>query len=141
MNRVEKALAIGRKFVADESSVMSYGLGASVDFSAFTDPKFGTAGKRVIPAGTVVELSAVTGKVVAYDGTGQAYLTAADALEQTEQGGSWGTVGLIVGGVIYENLLPDADGSGNLTNAQKTGLGANFVFQDHPTSGVLSPLS
>jgi hypothetical protein len=140
MSRTTKTIRIGRKFVADEMSVMLYGIGVSVDFSTFTDPKYGVSGSKLVPAGTVVELLA-NGMAKLYDGTGQAYLTAADALEAEEQGGSNGTVGLIVGGVIYENLLPEADVSGNLTNAQKTGLGSNFVFQKHPTTGVLGPLS
>lgn len=142
MSRTTKALALGRKFVADEASVMRYGIGVSLDFSTFTDnAKYGANGSKVVPAGTVVEILA-NGKAKLYDGLGQAYLTAADCLEREEQGGSNGTVGLIVGGVIYENLLPDADaGTGLLTNAQKTGLGGNFVFQKHPATGTLSPLS
>jgi hypothetical protein len=141
MPRTSKALDLGRKFVADEGSIMQYGLGVSLDFATFTDPKFGTSGKKVIPAGTIVELNA-GGQAVVYDGTGQAYLTAAIGLEQEEQGGSYGTVGLIVGGVIFENLLPDANPStGNITAPQKTGLGVNFVFQKHPANGVLGALT
>lgn len=139
MPRKETLIATGRRFVADENTVRRYGLGASVLWTAFTDAKYGTTPNRVIKAGTAVEVNGA-GLIIPATGNAstRAYLTAADALEREEQGGAQGQVGLIVAAQVYENLLPDADGSGNLAAGVKTALAANGVtFQKYPTTGFV----
>lgn len=141
MPRTETLIAVGRRFVADENSVKRYGLGASILWSAFSDPKFGTSGTRVVKAGTAVELNG-SGLIIPATGgaSTRAYLTAADALEREEQGGAHGQVGLFVSAQVYENLLFDADsGTGNLAAGVKTALTLNgFTFQKYPTGFVPS---
>lgn len=133
--RTTRNFSLGRKFIADEATKMHYGLGVSVDFAAFTDARYGQAGARIIPAGTVVGLNAQgLATVPAADAApGSLYLLASDALERTEQGGSNGQVGLISGAQVYTNFLPDADeGTGELPAALIAGLGPTFRFQRHP---------
>lgn len=48
-------------FVAARDSMETFGTGVQLDFSKFTDAKYGTAGTRKIPTGTIIELVADVG--------------------------------------------------------------------------------
>jgi hypothetical protein len=96
----------------------------------------GGVGKRAIKAGTVMaELS--SGKVVPRaDRPGSETsigLLTTEALEDSQAAGLSG-YGLIVGGVVYENLLPEASGTPATINAtyktelQTAGVGTGFAF-------------
>lgn len=96
-------------------------------------------GKRLIPAGTVMaELT--SGKVVpraARPGSETAIgLLATDAAEGDTSAAMSGH-GVLIGGVIYENLLPEASGSPatidatHKTELQATGVGTGFSFQQY----------
>lgn len=96
-------------------------------------------GKRLIPAGTVMaELT--SGKVVpraARPGSETAIgLLATDAAEGDPSAAMSGH-GVLIGGVIYENLLPEASGSPATIDAtyktemQAAGVGTGFSFQQY----------
>jgi hypothetical protein len=138
MSRTPSPLRATIKFVADEKTAQRLALGASIDWTTFTDAKFGMAGTRFVPAGTVVEIGA--NGLAPADGTGAAYLTAGDLVENpTFKIGGDNSTGLYAGGVFFENFLPDADTiTGLLPDALKTELGAKFTFQQHPTRFIPS---
>jgi hypothetical protein len=127
----------GIKFVADESSTSLLASGATIDLTSFTDAKYGAAGSRYIPAGTVVSI--VAGLAVTYTGTGQGYVMASDIVENPLfYRGSDYTTGLYVGGVFFEDRMPDSSGSpAVLSSAIKTGLGSKFFFQSSPGALVV----
>lgn len=123
-----KTYSLGVPFVADEQSVERIALGGTIKWSAFTDAIFGSAGTRVIPAGTPVkrdtdkQLIPVLGTTTDTSG---AYLTASDVVENPQiRRGSDRTTGLYAGGVYYDDKLPQT-----LTAAQKTALGLKFTWQ------------
>lgn len=132
MNRTSNILGVPA-FIADPHSVTLFGTGAQLDFTTFTDAtKFGVAGKRKIPAGTVVELNA-SGVAVFPTGTANTptYLLRSDAEEDSRVAARSG-FGLMTGGNVYETLLPDATGNPRvLTPAFKTALGPRFHFQSY----------
>lgn len=129
--------------VADPDSIALYGGGASLDFSLFTDPSYGHASYgdstyKLIPAGTVVTIDEATRTVAPFVHADADPLPAAGTLLVLAQSvsdnpytaiGSTGKVGLITGGNLYEDQMPQADGSGNLSAAIKAGLGQRFHFQ------------
>ncbi|MFB9991231.1 hypothetical protein ACFFLM_04440 [Deinococcus oregonensis] len=124
-----QTFGLGVRFTADENSLERLALGGTVKWSAFTDAAFGTAGQRVIPAGTVVkrdvdkQLIPVPGNTS--DAAGTAFLTASDIVENPAiKRGSDKTTGLYAGGVYYDDRLPQT-----LTAGQKTALGPKFTFQ------------
>ena len=122
--------SVGIRVIADEDSIMLLGLGATVDWASFTDPKFGTAGRRFIPAGTAVAITA--GKIVVTDGIKTTYLMMSDVVESPLFfRGSDDTSGLIAGGVIWEDRLPDST-AGLLPAGTKTAMGTNFVLTQSP---------
>jgi hypothetical protein len=116
-------------FIADLHSITLWGTGAQIDWTAFTDAKYGTAGKRKVPAGTVIEFNGA-GKMIP-GASGPCYLTRTD-IEEDSRVAALSGYGVITGGNVYETLLPDASGSPRvLTSGQKTALGARFVFQPY----------
>lgn len=119
-------------FVADRDTAITYGTGIQLDFSKFIDAKYGEAGKRVIPAGTVIEPTSEAGKpallcVPAAATAGKPALILKETVEE-ELAGTTGH-GAWAGGAFYEALLPEASGSPRvLSAAHKTQLGARFAF-------------
>lgn len=113
-------------WIADYNSLAFYGAGAPVNFAAFTDAKYGTAGKRRIPSGTVVHLT--NGKIEPGAGTAnETYILFADVAEDVAALGVSGH-GIVTGGNVREAFLPDA-AAGVLPAALKTALGVRFHFQ------------
>jgi hypothetical protein len=135
MTRTSKTYTIGVKFTADERSLQRLGLGGTVKFAAFTDAAFGSAGSRMIPAGTCVKRDTDNTLIPAADGAaGSAFLMASDVVENAAVlRGSDATTGLYAGGVFYEDKLPQS-----LTAAQKTALGPKFTFQKGQGSLIIS---
>ena len=131
LGRTLATYSVGVKFVADEASTMLLAIGGTIDWTSFTDAtKFGVAGKRFIPAGTAVAITA--GKVVATDSIKATYLMASDVLEiPLFYRGSDDTTGLYAGGIFFEDRLPDSV-AGVLTAGMKTAMGSNFVFLQSP---------
>ena len=121
---------LGVQFTADENSLERLALGAAVNLDKFTYPKFTVDGKKVIPAGTVVTRD-TDNRVIPAKGTesaGAAFLTASDVVDGDIKRGSDKTTGLYVGGVFYEDRLPDAQ-AGALAAGLKTALGPKFTLQ------------
>lgn len=140
--RTYTTYSLGVKFTADEASLQRLALGGTVKLAAFTDPKYGVAGQRTIPAGTAVkrdtDLTLIPATIT--DPAGTAFLMASDVIENPLPGASRGsdlTTGLYAGGVIYEDKLPDAT-AGVLAAGLKTALGTNFIFQKSQGSLVVS---
>lgn len=119
-------------FIADPKSINLWGSGAQVNWALFTDTtKFGVAGVRKIPAGTVVAIGA-TGLIVpaAADGSNAPFFLMRTDAEEDSRVAALSGYGVITAGNVYETLLPDASGSPRvLTANQKTGLGPRFVLQ------------
>ncbi|AZI41866.1 hypothetical protein EHF33_03120 [Deinococcus psychrotolerans] len=135
MSRTVTTYGLGVKFTADEQSLQRIAMGGTIKLASFTDAKFGTAGNRVIPAGTVVIRDTDKSLIPAAgtEAAGKAFLMASDIVEAPVPGTSRGsdlTTGLYAGGVIYEDQLPDATGTPKVLSAGlKTALGSNFIFQ------------
>lgn len=106
--RGEKSTMSMPHWVADYHSLTLHGTGAPINWAAWTDPKYGTAGRRVVPSGTVVSLSA--GKIVPADGSLDTLLLMTDAREGSS-GDSISGYGLVVSGNVYEAQLPDSTGA------------------------------
>lgn len=142
MTRVTKTYTIGVKFTADEMSLARLALGGTVNPAKFTAAKFGTAGNRIIPAGTVVVRDTDNRLIPAAgtEGIGKAFIMASDVVENTAvQRGSDLTTGLYAGGVFYEDKMPDAAGTPAVLTAElKTALGPKFTFQKSQGSLVFS---
>lgn len=134
-------LSVARKFVADERTAQSYGLGASVNFTGFTDAKYLLEdGSKLIPAGTIVAIDTASGQIVppvttAGSESKEVYVLKADAWSRNLQGGSKGHVGLFTDAGLYENFLPDAV-NGALPAALRTLVLKRFTLQAHPTGFV-----
>ncbi len=122
-------------FVADRNSMDVFGTGVQIDWAAFTDAKYGTAGTRRIPAGTVIEPigNSTTGIYLCGPAAGTAgkpqLILKTDA-EEDARGMAASGYGAYVGGVVYENLLPDASGNPRtLANATvRAALANKFTF-------------
>lgn len=110
-------------FVADPASMDHHGSGVIVNFAAFTDASYGTAGSRVIPAGTVGELDATSGEFVPHT-TGRPLLLATDAVEGSRVAALSG-YGAYTGGNVYVDLLPAA------TQAKAAALAPHFYLQTY----------
>lgn len=111
-------------FVADPHSMDQLGTGAQVDFTAFTDAAFGTAGTKVIPAGTRVEINATSKKLVPLT-TGRPMLLITDAVENSRVAPLSG-YGAYTGGNVYKELLP-----GTVSGAEATALAPYFLLQTY----------
>ncbi|WP_161883856.1 hypothetical protein [Deinococcus alpinitundrae] len=144
MSRTVTTYGLGVKFTADEQSLQRIALGGTVKLASFTDAKFGTAGSRVIPAGTIVTRDTDKTLIPAAgtEAAGKAFLMASDVVENPLPGtgrGSDLTTGLYAGGVIYEDQLPDATGTPKvLSSGLKTALGTNFIYQASQGSLVVT---
>jgi len=123
-------------FVADRASMDTYGTGIQLDFSKFTDAKYGAAGKRIIPAGTVVSPTKEAGKpaLLCGPGTGTAgdlhLILKTDAEEDSTVDALTG-YGAYSGGVVYETLLPDATGTPRVLPAGIRGQLGRFTFMTY----------
>lgn len=95
-------------WIADYHSLDFHGAGAPMNWDAFTDAKYGQAGRKVIPSGTAVSL--VNGKIVPADGTADTLLLFSNA-NQANPSDSPSGYGLVVRGNVYESQLPDATGT------------------------------
>lgn len=114
------------------------------DTESLADQTGSSDGKR-IPQGTVMARSNDNGLLiprrdgVVGDGETSIGFLVSDADEKS-QTDSLSGYGIVVGGTpIYENLLPDADGSGNLSATYKTELKNdvyNFIYLDWEDSRV-----
>lgn len=121
---------LGIKFTADETGMQRVPLGGRIKFAAFTDAAFGTAGQRVIPAGTPVKRDTDNTLIpaTATDAAGTAYLTATTVVENPDiLRGSSQTTGLYCGGPVYEARIVGAS-AGTLAAGLKTALGPNFIY-------------
>lgn len=135
MNR--KTFTLGMPaFIADLHSITLWGTGAQIDWTAWTDAKYGAAGKRKVPAGTVIAFGA-SGKIVPPTvnagavTNGPCYVLRTD-IEEDSPVASLSGYGVITGGNLYETLLPDASGTPRTLAAElKTALGARFVLQPY----------
>ena len=128
--RNTQTYTIGVRFVADEESTMMMAVGATIDWNSFTDPKYGTSGRRFIPAGTAVVITA--GKAVVTDNIKPTYLMASDVVETPLfYRGSDDTTGLYAGGIFFSDRLPDSV-AGVLPAATVTAMGVNFVLVQSP---------
>ena len=94
-----------------------------VDFAAFTGAEYGTPGRRVIPAGTVGQLDATSGRFVPHT-TGRPLLLATDAVENSRVAPLSG-YGAYTGGNVYADLLPAA------TQAKAAALAPYFYLQTY----------
>lgn len=133
------AYTLGVPFTADENSLERIALGGTVNLDKFTDARYGTAGSKVIPAGTLV-IRDTDNRLIPFTGTptaGNVFIMASDVVEGTINRNARLTTGLYAGGVFYEDKLPDAT-AGTLTAAMKTGLGPKFTFQKSQGSLVIT---
>ncbi|WP_295818884.1 hypothetical protein [uncultured Deinococcus sp.] len=124
-------------FVADRATMNTFGTGVQIDFSKFTDAKYGVAGKRRVPAGTVIEPVTDVGAPAYLCGPASgtagklALLLKTDAEEDSKVDALTG-YGAYAAGVVYETLLPDASGAPRvLSAALKTQLGARWTFMKY----------
>lgn len=121
-------------FVADRGSMETFGTGIQLDFTKFTDAKYGTAGKRIIPAGTIIEPTGEAGKPAYLCGpasgtAGKLALILKYNAEEDSTADALTGYGAYSGGVVYETLLPEASGNPRtLSAALKTQLGGFFRF-------------
>lgn len=132
-----RTYSIGVRFTADENSLQRIAMGGTVKMAAFTDASFGTAGQRIIPAGTLVKRDADKTLIpaVGNEAAGTVYITASDVVENPDLGrGSDLTTGLYAGGVFYEDKLP----GGVPAAGFKTALGPKFTFQSAQGSLVVT---
>jgi len=95
-------------WIADYESLSYHGAGAPMNWAAWTDAKYGAAGRRVIPSGTAISI--VSGKIVPATGATETLILVSNALENSPSDSISG-YGVVVGGVIYEAQLPDATGT------------------------------
>lgn len=104
------------------------------DSEAFAD-KTGDSDKRLIPAGTIMSRLSdgyLIPRSITDASEPATEVLRSDAVEDSKAASKtgWGT---IVGGILYENLCPDADGSGDVSSTYKTELntaGCTFQFTD-----------
>jgi hypothetical protein len=139
MNRTNLGNSVKPGFIVDYHS-MDQGVGGQISWEDVPDSYKDAAGFKSIPAGKVmgvVPSGVKAGKLVPHDsaligGANPAAtefaLLASGAYENSKVAAISG-YGTIVGGVIYENLLPDSSGNPKvLAPALKTGLGNSGKF-------------
>ena len=116
-------------FVADPAS-LRYDTGRQIDWDNVP------AGTDTLPPGTLVTMpDDGTKSVPAVDGTGAGFLQT-HAHRPGTAGGLADALtgyGVLIGGHLYENLLPDAV-AGELPAAAKAALGPLFTFQTYRDS-------
>ncbi len=120
-------------FIADPGSI-TRNSGRQIDWANVADSYKNADGKKVLPAGTVIGELLGGGKisprvVTTNPATGILESTAVEGDVSASRSGH----GVIVGGVLYENRLPDASGDPKkLAAAVKTELnaaGTGFAFE------------
>lgn len=109
-------------WVADPNSVDRHGAGAQINWAAFTNARYGTAGRRRIPSGEPVSWNA-NGELIPSDGTTDTGLLTTDAHEDSPVAALTG-YGVVVAAVVYLAALPIAPAA-----AVKTQLDKRFIFQ------------
>lgn len=122
-------------FIADPHSIDRHGTGVQIDWTNVSEVD--TAGVKIIPAGKVVGTLLGSGKVSPrVDGTNPAagiLETGARYGDTSSPGG--GMVGMLVGGNIYENLLPDAAGTPRVISQdmkdELATAGCRFYYQTY----------
>lgn len=112
------------QWVADPNSVIRHGAGSQIKWSAFTNARYGTAGRRKILSGEPVMWEAATGLLIPSDGSQKTGLLTSDAYEDSTTAAITG-YGVTVGAVIYAAALPTAP----LAAGMVTALGTHFVLQ------------
>lgn len=130
-------------FIADANSI-DRNQGRQIDWANVTAgagvvPALNSAGKKWLRAGTAVGELLGTGKVsprVVTTNPAIGFLET-DAVEDDLQDAATG-YGVIVGGVLFENLLPDSSGgppktlpAAIKTEVQTAGVGTGFAFQEY----------
>lgn len=130
-------------FIADANSIDRNG-GRMVDWASVVAgagvvPALNSAGKKWLKAGTAVGDLLSTGKIqprIVTTNPAIGFLET-DAVEDDLQDAASGYA-VIVGGVLYENLLPDATGgppkvlpAAIKTEVQTAGVGTAFSFQEY----------
>lgn len=130
-----------RPFVADRDS-LDRDTGHTVDWDEVaSDGAFGTTGKRVIPAGTII---GETGAGIAprrASGEGITAITASGILEtdahEDNRTDARSGYGVIRGGVIYQNLLPGgAPVAGVKTELAEADATTGFGWVDYVDSSA-----
>ena len=125
-------------FTVDPKSV-DLTSGRQIDWANVADSFKNANGDKVLPAGTVVGELLGAGKVSPRVATTNPAvgLLATEAVENSKTAALSG-YGLMVGGVFYENLLPDATGTPKvLLGAVKTELsasGSGYAFEQYGDS-------
>ena len=123
-------------FVADRASMDTAGTGIQLDWSKFTDPKYGEAGKRSIPAGTAIEPTAEAKANTAPAllcgpadplTADPAFLLKTPAIENSRVEAESG-YGAYTAGVVYETYLPDASGVPRVLGAELKAKLSKFTF-------------
>lgn len=117
-------------FIIDPKSIVRNG-GRQVDFALVpAGATYGAAGSKSLKAGTIVSEVTATGKIVpralALAGTTTLGILETAAGESSESDSLSG-YGVIRGGGIYSNRLPDAADAAFAT--MQTELGARFYFE------------
>lgn len=141
---ITSARVTRQPFVADRDS-LDHDTGHTIDWAnVAAGATYGVAGKRIIKAGTVMgELLSGNGSlsprvVTTNPAVG---ILATDAYEDSESDAVSG-YGLIIGGVLYENLLPEATGTPRVlaaavkTELQTAGVGTGFAFKQYVDSSA-----
>ena len=95
-------------WIADQESLTYRGAGAPMNWAAWTDVKYGAAGRRVIPSGTAISI--VNGKIEPATGAVETVILVSNANEFSPSDSVSG-YGVVQGGSIYEAQLPDATGA------------------------------
>ncbi len=109
-------------WIADPNSVDRHGAGSQINWSAFTNARYGTAGRRKIPSGEPVSWDA-NGLLIPSDGLNETALLTTDAFEDSVNAALTG-YGVIVAAVIYYGALPIVP-----IAAVKTQLEKRFILQ------------
>lgn len=123
-------------FIVDPKSMRNND-GRQIDWATVNVSYQDAYGKKVIPAGTAV--SEESGLLVPSAESAQPAigLLVAEAREDDKEAALSGH-GVYIGGVVYENLLPDADTTGDLPAAIITELnttsGCTFQFEKYSDS-------
>ena len=116
-------------FVVDPHSLNRLG-GRQVNWSQWTDPKYlNSEGKVVIPAGSLC-YDAADGLIPADELKTHPMVMLATGATQDSESDAISGYGVLVGGVVYKNLLPDKDHAEfdtMLANLHADGTGWRFV--------------
>ncbi len=128
-------------FVADRDS-LDHDSGHTIDWANVNVSFQDATGKKYLPAGTVMgELLSGNGSISprALTTNPATCILATDAHEGSEVSALSG-FGVILGGVIYENLLPEATGTPKTlpaavkTELQTAGVGTGYSFKQYVDS-------